>query len=207
MDHAESSDARRLQSCAGATDRAKLLAELFVEHRERLRLMVELRLHPRLHARLGSSDVLQEAYLQALRRLDDYVDNPVLPLFLWLRHITAQKLVDLHREHLKAAARDARKEVRLADVAPAGPSAALLAAKLISDGTSPSAHAARAETKQRVVAALRELEPVDREILALRHFEQLSNIEAARVLGIGSSAASKRHERALRHLKHRLEGG
>jgi RNA polymerase sigma-70 factor (ECF subfamily) len=177
------------------------LAELFVLYRERLRRMVRLRLDRRLYGRLDPSDVLQEAYLDLARRLPEYAANPSLPFYLWLRSLTGQKLIDLHRQHLGAKMRDAGLEVSLHRGALPQASSASLAQQLLGRLTSPSRAAIRAETQIRVEEALNSMDPLDREVLTLRHFEMLSNGETARVLGITPKAASKRYVRALERLQ------
>ncbi len=102
-----------LTECGDPEDRRRLIGEIFTRHRDRLRAMVNLRLDPRLKGRLDPSDVLQEVFIEILARLDDYLKHPALPLFLWLRRMTGQKLFDLHRHHLGARARDKRREVSL----------------------------------------------------------------------------------------------
>jgi RNA polymerase sigma-70 factor (ECF subfamily) len=174
------------------------LAELFAGHRERLRRMVALRLDPRLNGRLSPSDVLQEAYIDALMRLEHYLAKPGQSFYGWLRLIVGQRLVDVHREHLGAGKRDAGRELPPA-------SSPCLAAQLAGQLTSPSGAAARNEELARLQEALDRLEPLDREVLALRHFEELSNAETAEVLGIERAAASKRYVRALARLKEALE--
>jgi RNA polymerase sigma-70 factor (ECF subfamily) len=177
------------------------LARLFEQRRTQLRRMVALRLDHRLQGRIDPSDVIQEAYLEASVRLADYRENPAMPLFVWLRFITAQKLLVLHRRHLGAKVRDAGREVSLYRGALPEATSAALAAQLVGRYTTPSQAAMRAELRLRVQDALNLMDPIDREILALRHFEQLSNAEAAHVLEIDESAASKRFVRALRRLK------
>jgi RNA polymerase sigma-70 factor (ECF subfamily) len=124
-----------------------------------------------------------------------------MPFFLWLRFLTSQKLLELHRHHLGAQARDAGREVSLHRGSLPGTSSAALAAQLLGHLTQPSQAAIRAEMKIRLQDALNSMDPLDREVLALRHFEHLSNAETAQTLGIGESAASKRYVRALRRLK------
>jgi RNA polymerase sigma-70 factor (ECF subfamily) len=179
------------------------LAELFSRHRDRLGRMVQFRLDGRLKGRVATSDVLQEAYIDALKRLPHYQADPGMPFFLWLRWVTAQRLVEVHRQHLGARIRDAGREI------PTGQDDALSAstakmAELVGDLTSPSRAAQRAETMAQLQQALEGLDPIDREVLALRHFEELSNQEAAAVLGIQAAAASKRYVRALERLKDAL---
>lgn len=181
------------------------LADLFALHRDKLRRMVQVRMDQRLNGRIAPSDVLQEAYIDALKRYPHFFDKPDQNFFGWLRLVVGQRLTDLHREHLLAKRRDVRQEKPL-DV-PAGPAtSACLAAMLVAGITSPSGAADRNERYLRLEAALDELEPMDREVLALRHFEELSNSETADVLGIQPAAASKRYVRALTRLKQILEG-
>jgi RNA polymerase sigma-70 factor, ECF subfamily len=174
--------------------------ELFAQHRDRLRRMVELRLDWRLCGRLDASDVLQEAYLEFARSLVGYLQRPDIPFYLWLRFLTGRKLQAIHRRHLAAQARDARREAHRADAIPETSSASL-AAQLLGALTPPSQAAVRAELRGCVRTALAGMEPLDREVLALRHFEQLSNGEVAHVLGISEAAASNRFVRALKRLK------
>jgi RNA polymerase sigma-70 factor (ECF subfamily) len=174
---------------------------LLGRHRERLRRMVALRLDWRLRGRVDPSDVLQETCLDAARRLQEYRKNPTMPFFLWLRFLAGQRLVDEHRKHLGAAARNAGREISLYHGALPETSSAALAAHLLGRLTTPSQAAIRAERKIRLQEALNSLDPIDREVLALRHFEELSNTEAAAVLGLDKSAASKRYARALIRLK------
>jgi RNA polymerase sigma-70 factor (ECF subfamily) len=175
--------------------------ELLARYRDRLRRMVALRLDRRLQGRVDASDVIQEAMLDASRRLAEYRRNPTMPFFLWLRYFTGQRLVEQHRRHLGAQGRDAGREISLYRGAMPETTTAALAAQLLGRFTSPSQAAQRAERKIRLQESLNNLDPLDREILALRHFEQLSNGEAAEVLGLDKSAASKRYARALVRLK------
>jgi RNA polymerase sigma-70 factor (ECF subfamily) len=168
--------------------------------------MIGFRLDPRLRGRIDSSDVLQEVCLEAWQSLGAYVQQPDTPFFLWLRTVANHKLVDLHRHHLGAQMRDARREVSLDHPGSAGATSAALAAQLLGHLTRPSEAAVRAETKLRLQTALNSMDPIDRETLALRHFEQLSVAEAARVLGINEKAAGMRYVRALRRLREILSG-
>ncbi len=185
---------------ARAGDR-EALSTLLARHRDRLRRMVEIRLDTRLQGRLDASDVVQEAFVDVAERLDDYIRDPKLPLFLWLRLVVGERLVRLHRYHLGTQMRDAGREVSLYPGALPAASSAALAAQLLGRFTSPTQAFVRAERILRVQEALNALDPVDREILSLRHFEELTAAEAARVLGIEESAAAKRYFRALKRLK------
>jgi len=176
------------------------LGEVFSEHQERLERMVHYRLDQRLYGRVDVSDVLQEAFLEVSRRIQDYLDKPSVPFFIWLRQITNQILIDTHRRHL-AKMRDANQEVRIHGGNYVNASSLSLAAQLVGNLTSPSRAAMRDEILNQLRAALESMEELDREILALRHFEELSNNEVAEVLGIQKSAASNRYVRALKRLR------
>ncbi len=181
------------------------LAELFDEHRRRLERMVSLRMDRRLQARVDVSDVLQEAYLDLAQRLPEYSRQQKLPFFLWLRLVTGERLAKFHRRHLGAAMRNAGLEVSLYRRAMPQASTFFLASRLIGQYTSVSQKVMRAEMQVKLQEALNAMDPNDREVLALRHFEELSNEEIAKTLGITKSAASKRYGRALRRLKESLE--
>src|SRR3954468_4136260 len=184
----------------------RALADLFDRYKARLRHMVRLRLDRRLAGRLDASDVLQEAYLEADKRFAEYLRDPAIPAFLWLRLVTGQKLTDLHRHHLGAKMRDAGMEVSLHRGALPQASSVSLAELLLGRLTSPTRAARRAEMQLRLQEALNRMNPIDREVLVLRHFEELSNAEAARVLGLEKTAASNRYIRALKRLKQAMSG-
>jgi RNA polymerase sigma-70 factor (ECF subfamily) len=175
--------------------------ELLARHRDRLRRMVAMRMDRRLQGRVDASDIIQEAFQDASQRLAVYRQAPAMPFFLWLRYLTGQRLVEQHRRHLGAQGRDAGREISLYRGAMPETTTAALAAQLLGRHTSPSQAAQRAERKIRLQEALNSLDAIDREILALRHFEHLSNGEVAQVLGLDKSAASKRYARALVRLK------
>jgi len=198
-------DTVRLIERARAGDR-DALNELFTRHRGRLRRMVEMRLDWRLQARIDPSDVIQDAYLEVAGRLEEYLRDPKLPLFLWLRLVVGERLTTLHRQHLGTKMRDAAREVSLYREALPQASSVALAAQLLGKHTSPTEAAVRAERMLRLQEAINTLDPIDREILSLRHFEQLSRAEAAQVLGIEEGAAAKRYVRALKRLKDVLAG-
>src|SRR6516164_4632200 len=178
------------------------LAALFDGHRDRLRRMIRLRLDRRLSGRVDSSDVLQEAYLDVRKRLAEYARDPAaMPFHLWLRLVAGQRLTDIHRHHLGAQMSDAGQEVSLHRGPFPQADSVSLAAQLLGKMTSASQTAIRIEHKLIVQEALNSMDPIDREVLALRHFEHLSNDETAQVLGLSKSAASNRYVRALKRLK------
>jgi RNA polymerase sigma-70 factor (ECF subfamily) len=180
---------------------AAALGALFAHYRDRLRTMVRLRLDRRVAGRLDASDVLQEAYLDVARRFPEYAAAPAVPFYVWLRALTGQRLIDLHRQHLGAQMRDAGQEVSLYRGALPQASSASLAQQLLAGLTSPTQAAIRVEMQLQLQEALNSMDPIDREVVVLRHFEELNNVETAAVLGIEPSAASKRHLRAIRRLK------
>src|SRR5262249_20362256 len=159
-----------------------------------------------LAGRLDASDVLQAAYLEAAKRFTGSLRDPAIPVFLWLRLVTGQALTDLHRRHLGAKMHDAGLEVSLRRGALPQASSVSLAELLLGRLTSPTRAAQRAEMQLRLQEALNRMDPIDPEVLVLRHFEELSNAEAAQALGRERTAASNRYIRALKRLRAALAG-
>src|SRR5262245_54227366 len=188
-----------LQQAAGGDEQA--FQDLFARYRERLKRMVRLRLSRRLQGRVDDSDVLQEAYIEISKRLPEYALAPELPFFLWLRHMTGLKLIEIHRRHLGTQMRDADREVSLHRGGLPEADSVSLACQLLGKLTTPSQAAIKAETRICVQEALNCMDPIDREVLALKHFEQLSTSEIARVLGLSKAGAGSRYLRALKRLK------
>lgn len=176
------------------------LAELFSLHRQRLWQIVNFRLDARLRGRVDADDIVQEAYLAAAQRIEHYLDNSTQTFFIWLRLITTQTMIDIHRRHLGAQMRDASRDMSIhAHYAQA--TSMSIASQLLGNFTSPSQIVMRGEVSVQLDAAIESMEPIDREVLALRHFEELTNSEVAEVLGIQQKAASIRYRRALKRLK------
>jgi RNA polymerase sigma-70 factor, ECF subfamily len=196
----ESDDDRQLVERARGGD-AAAAGEALARHRARLRRMVEARLDRRVRGRVDPSDVLQDGLVDALAKLPGYLADPRLPLFLWLRLVVGERLAKTHRDHLGTQARDAGREVSLYRGPMPAASSAALAAHLLGRETSPTQAAVRAERLVRQQEALNALDPLDREVLSLRHFEELTHAEAARVLEVQEAAAAKRYVRALKRLK------
>jgi RNA polymerase sigma-70 factor, ECF subfamily len=199
----ESNESTELCRRIECGDEAALL-ELFARHRDRLKRMVKLRLDRRLQGRLDASDVLQEAYIDVARRAREYVESRSMPPFLWLRWITGQRLLSLHRKHLGSKARDVGMEVSLRHGTLPQATSVSLAAMLLGRLTSPTRALMRAELQLRIQDVLNAMDAIDREVLTLRHFEELNNTETAQVLGISRTAASNRYIRALKRLKDTL---
>ena len=197
-DELDSAELARLQ-----TGGVEAVAELFGQYQNSLERMIQVRLDKRLCGRIDPSDVLQEVFLEVSRRVSRYLAQPSVPAVVWLRQVTSQVLVNLHRFHLGAAMRTTQHEVSIDGNL--NLSAEGLAQQFAAHHTSPSQAAMREETLRELHDALATMEPIDREILTLRHFEELNNSDVARILGLQKSAASNRYVRALARLKQGLE--
>ena len=175
--------------------------ERLLEHyRDRLRQMIALRLDRRVAARVDPSDVLQEALADAARKLPEYLRRRPLPFYPWLRQLACERLIMLHRRHIRAQKRSVTREEDV--VLPLNDESALqLADRLQAAGANPLSHLLRDELRLRVQAALDHLGPRDREVLVLRHLEQLSTREIAAVLRINEGAVKTRHLRALQRFR------
>jgi RNA polymerase sigma-70 factor (ECF subfamily) len=190
-----------VRSAAAGDDSAR--GALLQRHRRRLRRMVALRMDRRLAARVDPSDVVQEALAEAARRLDGYLREQPLPFYPWLRQLAWERLVAEHRRHIQAGRRSVRRE-ELAGPALPDASALELAERLAPAASTPSAAVQREELRLRVRQALEQLPERDREILVLRHLEQLTAREAAAVLGLTEAAVKSRALRAVRRLRELL---
>jgi RNA polymerase sigma-70 factor, ECF subfamily len=184
-----------------ARGEAEALAELFSCYRGRLWRMIRLRLDRRLQGRVDPSDVLQDAYIDMAERLPEYAGRAEIPFFVWLRMVVGERLLRVHRHHFGAAMRDVTREISLHHGAFPEASSASLAAQLLGQITSASRAALRTEMKLRLQEVLNAMDPIDREVIALRHFEELQNDEVAAVLGLTKAAASKRYVRAMIRLR------
>ena len=178
-----------------------VLADEYSQHRERLWRIVNFRLDRRLLGRVDADDILQEAYLDAATRIEHYLNEPVISFFIWLRTVVGQTLIDVHRRHLGAQKRDVRREVKPNRRVFSASTSFQIADVLLADLTSPSQAILKEELAAKLHEALESLNEIDREILVLRHFEELSNLEAAEVLEIEPKTASMRYFRALTRLR------
>ena len=177
------------------------LAILFSEHRDRLWRMINFRMDPRLHGRVDADDILQESWMAIIKRIDHFLADASRSIFVWFRLIASQTLVDIHRRHLNTKKRNAALEFSINRGWSAESTSFSLSYHLLGHLTSPTQAALRDELSQQLNSSLDSMNEIDREILALRHFEQLSNREAAQILGISDQAASDRYMRALGRLK------
>ena len=195
-------DAFRSRMIAGDQ---QALAELFAQERQRLWRVAHFRTDAKLSARLDPDDVLQDAFLDASRRLHHYCEQSEFSPFVWLRMIVAQTLADTHRRHLGAQQRDAGREVHFQQKAEPPSTIISIANFLLGHFTSPSMAAIKSEQSDKIRAAVDDMEALDREVLALRHFEELTNSEVAEVLHITQKTASIRYVRAIARLKEMLD--
>jgi RNA polymerase sigma-70 factor, ECF subfamily len=179
---------------------------LLDRHRESLRRMVNLRLDDRIKRRVDVSDVVQDVLIEASRRLQDYLANPAMAFHLWIRQIAKDRIIDAHRRHRVSAKRSVDREQQLA-ASPVDQSTIDLAGQLCDPQLTPAAAATQRELAVHVQAAIQKLDDNDRDIILMRHYEQLSNQEIAEALDLTEPAASMRYLRALKRLRRVLDGG
>jgi RNA polymerase sigma-70 factor (ECF subfamily) len=183
---------------------AAAVDQLLARHREPVRRLIDLRLDPAIVQRLDASDVVQEVLLEASRRLPEYLRQPAMPFHLWLRHIARDHLIDAHRRHHQAQKRGVDRERPLHRPAWSERSSLELAAQLLDQERTPASAALQQELQRQLHEALTQLGDDDREVIQMRHFEQLSNQEVAAALGLSEAAASMRYLRAIRRLRELL---
>jgi RNA polymerase sigma-70 factor (ECF subfamily) len=176
--------------------------ELFDRHRVRLQKAIAMRMDRRVAARVDASDVLQETYLEAFKRLPKYLHQEGMPFYLWLHWMAREKVLGLHRRHLGADKRAIRREVPLMPV----DSSAQFVSGMIGRGPSPSQEVAKAELAERLRKAFGQLDDDERDLILWRHFEQLSARDTAQLLQISETAAAKRYIRAVERLRTILIG-
>lgn len=184
---------------AGTGD-AHAVNELLERHRVGLRRMIEMRMDRRMARRVDASDVVQDVFLEASGRMADYLARPDLPFHVWLRQLAQDRIIDLHRRN-HAQRRDMDREQGMHQPRFGDQSSLDMAAQIQDDQLTPAAATLRREMEQRFQEALDLLDEDDREIILLRHTEQMGNQEAADYLGLSPAAAGMRHTRALRRLK------
>ena len=185
---------------------AVAVEELMDRHRNSLRRMIQLRLDQRLMQRMDVSDVIQDVLIEANRRLTDYLSNPVIPFHLWIRQIAKDRIIDAHRRHRVSAKRSIDREQPQPGKGPFDRSTIELANQFRDQALTPAAAATQRELAQQIESAVQMLREHDREIILMRHYEQLDNKEIAQSLGLTEPAASMRYLRALKRLREIIEG-
>lgn len=185
---------------------AVAVEELMDRHRNSLRRMIQLRLDQRLMQRMDVSDVIQDVLIEANRRLSDYLKNPVIPFHLWIRQIAKDRIIDAHRRHRVSAKRSIDREQPQPGKGPFDQSTIELANQFRDQALTPAAAATQRELASQIESAVRMLRDNDREIILMRHYEQLDNQEIAQSLGLTEPAASMRYLRALKRLREIIEG-
>jgi RNA polymerase sigma-70 factor (ECF subfamily) len=185
---------------------ATAVDRLLSRHREPMRRMIDMRLDRAVAARVDASDIVQEVFLEASRRLPEYLRDSAMPFHLWLRHIARDHIIDAHRRHRQAQRRTVDRE-RPMKAAVADHSSIELIAQFVDKELTPATAAIRREMETRFQQALGSLDEDDRDVILMRHFEQLSNQETATALSLTEAAASMRYLRAIRRLRASLAPG
>lgn len=196
----DASAQQHLLAQAGRGDR-DAVNRLLESHRASLRQVIQMRLDRAVARRVDASDIVQDVLLEANDRLADYLADPRMPFHLWLRHMAKDRIIEMHRRHRGAQRRSLDREQSLAAPQYADQSSLNLAQMLVDNELTPAAENIRRELEQRFLTAVDQLEDDDRDIILMRHFEQLGNSEAAVALGLSPAAAGMRHLRALRKLR------
>jgi RNA polymerase sigma-70 factor (ECF subfamily) len=196
----DATDTQQLLEQARQGD-AAAVDQLLARHREPVRRLIDLRLDPAIVQRLDASDVVQEVLLEASRRLPEYLRQPAMPFHLWLRHIARDHIIDAHRRHHQAQKRGVDRERPIHRPVWSERSSLELAAQLLDQERTPASEALQQELQRQLYDALEQLGDDDREIIQMRHFEMLSNQDAAAALGLSEAAASMRYLRAVRRLR------
>lgn len=181
------------------------VTEFFEQDRERLRLFVKHRTDERLLGRVDWDDVLQETFIVVQKRYPEFIANPGVPFYVWMRALASQALIGLHRLHLGAKKRAVGREVSLHERLPFHSTSTSLAGLLAASGQSPSNAAMQSEQLEAVRETMDQMSDMDREVLVLRHMEHMTNGEVAAALDIDKSTATKRYIRALQRIKQQVE--
>ncbi|HLW65756.1 MAG TPA: sigma-70 family RNA polymerase sigma factor [Gemmataceae bacterium] len=201
-------EAQRVQDLLAQAGQGRPQAEdeLLALFREPLRRAVELRLDPQLARREDASDIVQKVLFDAHRRLAEYLKDPRMPFHLWLRQMAQDRIIDTYRRHKEAARRSIDHEQPQRPPAWTSQSSVQLLGQLMDRERTPASAVLQQELQQKLQAVLKTLDDMDREVILMRYYEQLSNQEIAAALGLTEAAASMRHLRALRRLKEALTG-
>ena len=196
----DSEETQKLLREAGSGDEAAINA-LLEKHRGSLRQLVQLRMDRAVSRRVDASDVVQDVLLEASRRLEGFIQDGRMPFHLWLRQLAKDRMIDMHRRHRGAQRRSVDRERPLELSRDVNDSLRGMAIQLVDPELTPAAASLRRELEDRFLTALEQLGEDDREILLMRHYEQLGNSEVAQALGLSEPAAGMRHLRALRRLR------
>jgi len=180
--------------------------QLMDRHRNSLRQLIRLRLDAKIQRRVDVSDVVQDVLVEANRRLNKFIENPIMPFHLWLRQIAKDRIIDAHRRHRVSAKRSVDREQGMAIPRGQGHSSIQLASMLGDDRLTPAAAALQKEMAAKVEAAISRLSDKDCEIITMRHYEHLTNQEIGTILGLTEPAASMRYLRAVQRLKAMMQG-
>lgn len=179
---------------------------LIERHRDSLRHLVRMRLDRQIQPRVDASDIVQDVMVEASRRLDDYLANPVMPFHLWVRHIARDRIIDAHRRHRVSAKRSVDREQAMAIPGGMDQSSIILVRELMDGERSPASQVIEQELSGLVEGAIANLEELDAEVIVMRHYEQLTNQEIALALGLTEPAASMRYLRAIKRLRELMQG-
>lgn len=177
---------------------------LLERHREALRRMADMRLDPKIRQRVDASDIIQDVMIEANRRLQKYLENPVMPFHLWLRQMTTDRIIDAHRRHRVSKKRSVDLEQAPVVAANLDHSSINLGAQISDGELTPAAAAIQNELQRKFEEAVDEMDDIDQEIIVMRHFEKLTNQEVAQVLELSEPAASMRYLRAMRRLREKF---
>lgn len=203
MSETEDCESRLTQELRAGSEEA--LATLFIRYRPRLERIIQLRLDARIARRISPVDVLQETYLRGAQRIEHFASQPTLSAFMWIRLLVYQQMTEIYRRHFRAEMRDIRREIPSANWADSNADSFIGAAsQLLSRGATPSKVLSQKESFGRLENILHDLRPIYRDIVVLRHFEELSNAEAATALNIDLATARKRYIRAIRKIRERI---
>lgn len=197
----DTNSAELIQELSKAQEDSQQWGMILENHKLRLRQMLDWRMNDLVRSRVDPSDVIQESFIEATKRLSDFIQKPDVPFYVWLRSLAVQKLAQLHRFHIGTQARSVAMDVSIVDHSFSNSASSVLASYLVATLSTPSAAAMEEEQRVKIQAAILELDPTDQEMIFLRHFEELSNLEIASVLGLKPTAASNRYVRALEKLK------
>lgn len=184
---------------------SQAVERLLARHRDSLHRMIQLRLDQRIKRRVDVSDVVQDVLIEANRRLKDYLQNPAMAFHLWIRQIAKDRLIDAHRRHRVSAKRSIDREQPMMVAGGVDQSSLDIVGQLCDPGITPAAAATQRELARHVETAIARLGDTDRDIILMRHYEQLSNGEIAAALGLTEPAASMRYLRAIRRLRELLD--